>query len=162
MRFTWTLGGAWCLAMTGCASGGAPDPGGVVRGTCPPTLAAAVSEPKFTTHVLPGLRAGCGSSTTACHGGVSPSGHVSWGEGRTASAILADLVDVTPSNAPVGYVRVAPGRPDGSWLLIKVTQDCPGSSGGGCFGHRMPLGADNLCGPAVDNLRRWIQSGAPL
>ncbi len=152
------------LSLLGCASGGGrgqvPDAG--TSGTCPSPLQASVAAPTFTAHVLPALRSGCGSSTTACHGGTIPAGHVSWDDSRTASAVLADLADAPASNAPPGWRRIQPGQPDVSWLLVKVTQDCPGGTGGNCYGHRMPLGSPNLCPAAVDNLRRWVQAGAPL
>lgn len=154
------------LVLSGCGSGSGggnpvvPPPVGTE--TCPKPLDVALDAPTFSAHVLPALRAGCGSSTTACHGGAAPAGHVSWADSRAAAAVLADLVDVAPSNAPSGYARIKPRQPEASWLLVKVTQDCPGGTGGNCYGHRMPLGSTNLCTTAVDNLRRWVQSGAPL
>lgn len=158
---------AGLLLLSGCGSG-SPSPAPQAppaSSTCPPPLDAPLAAPTFTTHVLPALQSGCGSTTTACHGGLGiPNGHVSYftGQGRTAAMVHQELVGATPSDAPVGWERVKAGDPDHSWILEKLTKDCPGGTGGNCYGHRMPLGNPPLCPTAVDNLRTWIRSGAPL
>lgn len=156
------------LLLVGCGGGGDAPPVfsvPVVPATCPSPLDRVVANPTFAAHVLPAIQTSCGSSTVACHGGTGvPSGHILWAtfSGRTAAQVRADLVDVAPSNAPAGWKRVAPGDPERSWLLEKLSRDCPGGTNGNCFGHRMPLGAPNACPELIENLRTWIRNGAPL
>ena len=108
------------------------------------------------------FQATCGSASSSCHGAVTvPSGHFSWatGSGRTAQNVYDDVVNVPPSNAPVGFLRVKPGDVPHSWLIEKVSSDQPGGLG---YGARMPLQGQNLCTTTIDNLKTWIQNGAPF
>jgi hypothetical protein len=126
--------------------------------TCP--VPVAIAAPTFSADVLPRiLRTSCGAgSVYSCHGGTSPPGKVSWDPARTAAEVLADLVDVAPRNAPGGWMLVAPGHVESSWIVEKVTQDYPGGSG---YGARMPYSLPNLCDPTVETLANWIAGGAP-
>lgn len=54
--------------------------------------------------------------------------------------------------------RVAPGNPDRSYLLLKISGRNKFVKGGGVG---MPLGALPLSAAEVDLVRRWIQQGAP-
>ena len=122
--------------------------------TCP--IPVALPSPSFASNLVPALQSSCGSATSTCHGGASPTGHVSYS--GTAAQIHAELVNVTPANAPAGWVLVKPGDPAHSWIIEKVTKDQPGGSG---YGTRMPQAAPNLCQPTVDTLSAWISAGAP-
>ncbi len=139
----------------GCGGGGgtsAPPPPAT---TC--LIPTAKASPTFAVDILPALQGSCGSSATSCHGGASPTGHVSYA--GTAAEVHARLVGAVPANAPAGagWFLVKAGDPAHSWILEKVTRDQPGGSG---YGTRMPQGAPNLCQPTVDTLSAWISAGA--
>lgn len=122
--------------------------------TCPITVAK--TSPSFAADIVPAIQSSCGSSATSCHGGVAPTGHVSYS--GTATQLHAALVNVTPASAPAGWVLVKPGDPSHSWIIEKVTKDQPG---GGGHGTRMPQSNPNLCQPTLDTLSAWISAGAP-
>lgn len=151
------LGGSCGGGGSAGSGGGAPPPG-----TCQNPLPNPISNPRFATDLLPAIQATCGSASSSCHGAVTiPNGHFSWatGGGRTAQDVYNDVVNVPPSNAPAGYLRVKPGDIAHSWLIEKVSSDQPGGLG---YGARMPLQGQNLCTTTLDNLRTWVQNGAPF
>jgi hypothetical protein len=157
MRPSLLAAGALALTLACGGSGGTsagpaqPPPAPT---TCPITVAKA--SPSFSADLVPAIQGSCGSSTTTCHGGASPTGHVSYS--GTAAQIHAELVNAAPANAPMGWVLVKPGDPAHSWIIEKVTKDQPGGSG---YGTRMPQAAPNLCQPTIDTLSAWISAGAP-
>jgi hypothetical protein len=69
-----------------------------------------------------------------------------------------DLVGVTPTN-PVagaqGLLRVTPGEPEQSYLLVKLANPGP------ALGSRMPLGQPPLPADEIELVRSWILDGAP-
>lgn len=140
-----------CSGGGGGAASSQPTPPAT---TCPITVAKA--SPSFAADLVPAIQSSCGSATTTCHGGASPTGHVSYS--GTPAQIHAALVNATPANAPLGWVLVKPGDPAHSWIIEKVTKDQPGGLG---YGARMPYAAPNLCQPTVDTLSAWISAGAP-
>lgn len=89
-------------------------------------------------------RRGCSSST--CHG-ASPQAGLDLRPGSAYDA----LVGVTASSEPI--VRVIPGDPDGSYVVIRV-------EGRQTVGSRMPLGGQPLDAIDLANLRNWIAQGA--
>lgn len=142
----------------GSATGQAPPPAATCQDPIPTVLAAA----RFSTGLLPVLQTTCGSATATCHGAVTvPGGHFSFATGpsRTAQDVYNDLVGVPPSSAPLGqgWMRVKPSDPAKSWIVEKVSSDSPG----GGYGTRMPQQGQNLCQTSIDNLKAWIQNGAP-
>ena len=150
-----TLMALTLLLLCACGGGGgttapAPPPPPT---TCP--IAVALATPSFSADIVPALQSSCGSSATSCHGGASPTGHVSYS--GTAAQVHAQLVNVTPANAPAGWLLVKPGDLAHSWILEKVTKDQPGGTG---YGTRMPQGAPILCTPTVNTLSAWISAGA--
>ncbi|GLH73196.1 hypothetical protein GETHLI_16980 [Geothrix limicola] len=145
---------AFALACGGGGSSATPAPPAPSPSTCPITVAK--TNPSFSADLVPAIQSSCGSTASSCHGGPSPTGHVSYS--GTASQIRASLVNVAPANAPAGWLLVKPGDPAHSWIIEKVTKDQPGGSG---YGTRMPQGAPNLCQPTVDTLSAWISAGAP-
>ena len=150
---------ALCLLVlaTACGGGGSattPLPTPPPTTTCPITVAKA--SPSFSADLVPAIQSSCGSATTTCHGGASPTGHVIYS--GTAAQIHAELVNGVPANAPAGWVLVKPGDPAHSWIIEKVSKDQPGGTG---YGTRMPQAAPNLCQPTIDTLSAWISAGAP-
>ncbi|HEY7726637.1 MAG TPA: hypothetical protein VH880_14990 [Anaeromyxobacteraceae bacterium] len=142
------------LALAACGGPG----GSAGATTCP--IPVAPASPTFSGDILPALQGSCGSRSSTCHSGAAPTGHFSFatGAGRTAGDVRADLVNAVPSNAPPGWLRVAPYDPARSWVLEKITQDQPGGSG---YGARMPYGAADVCAATVQAIRAWIERGGP-
>ena len=126
-----------------------------VSTTCP--IPVAKASPSWTADIYPALQSSCGSAAISCHGGSSPTGHVSYS--GSAATVYAQLVGVVPANAPTGqgWLRVKAGDSAHSWIIEKVTKDQPGGTG---YGARMPYAAPNLCQPTVDTLSAWISAGA--
>jgi hypothetical protein len=142
------------VLLCACGGGGSAANPTPAASTCP--IPVAKASPSFAGDIVPALHSSCGSAATSCHGGASPTGHVSYS--GTATEIYAELVNVVPANAPPGWFRVKPGDLAHSWIIEKVTKDQPGGSG---YGTRMPQAAPNLCQPTVDTLSAWINAGAP-
>jgi hypothetical protein len=69
------------------------------------------------------------------------------------SNVHANLVN-RPSTQ-VNLPLVAPGNPDGSYLMHKI------EGRAGIVGVRMPQGMTPLTAAQIDAIRRWIQNGAP-
>lgn len=83
-----------------------------------------------------------------CHAGSSPAGGLDLSAGRSH----ANLLGIKSSRRP-DRVRVAPGDPDASYLVQRV------SAGGDT--PQMPVGAGPLSGADVERLRGWVKEGAP-
>jgi hypothetical protein len=69
-----------------------------------------------------------------------------------------NLVGVRPLNfaaASAGLMLVDPGRPETSFLLVKLGNPRPD------FGSRMPLDLPPLSGADIEMVRNWIAAGAP-
>lgn len=146
------------LLWISCGSGGASTSGGTTPppGTCQNPLPSPISNPRFSTDLLPVLQATCGSASSSCHGAVTvPGGKFSFstGAGRTTQDVYNDLVNA-PANQIQGWVRVKPGDPANSWLYAKVTGNNQG------YGTQMPQAANPLCTSTLENIRVWILQGA--
>lgn len=100
----------------------------------------------FTADVQPILTAGC---TNNCHSGRRPAG----GLGLEAAVSYAELVNVTSTCN--GRKHVAPGSPDTSYLVNKLT------GVGMCAGSIMPKTDARLPQAQIDLIRAWICQGAP-
>ncbi len=86
-----------------------------------------------------------------CHSGGGASRGLSLDRGLA----IRSLVD-EPSNEVPELLRVAPGRPDDSYLIIKVQPTDPRR-----VGNRMPRnGPPFLSSAEIRGLRRWIAAGA--
>lgn len=85
---------------------------------------------------------------TGCHAGAG----APLGLRLTEDASYAALVNQASVEQPA-LERVAPGNPDGSYLLQKV-------SGTAAVGGRMPLGGPPLPDDVIAALRQWITDGA--
>lgn len=115
--------------------------------------------PSFERDIAPVLADRC-ATTRGCHG-ADPTPAVDLDLRPTAA--YRDLVGVPAENGPVPFLRVAPGDPERSLLLLKLT----GALGPG-QGKRMPIDprthepADTLSEHWVGAvLARWIEAGAP-
>jgi hypothetical protein len=96
-------------------------------------------------------------STSGCHNSLSKAG----GMDLSSSVSYQNLVGIRPMNSFArqdGLLRVHPGKPDSSFLFLKLE----GRLRGG-YGERMPLATSN---PMTSNrrefVRQWIEAGAPL
>ncbi|MBI1805459.1 MAG: hypothetical protein HYR76_00220 [Ignavibacteria bacterium] len=93
-----------------------------------------------------------GCSTTTCHG-ASASG----GLKLTTGVSFAQLVDVPSTNDgdhQPPFVRVKPGVPDSSFLVIKLTAPSPRQ------GSLMPRVGSKLSDDKINAIRTWILNGA--
>jgi len=70
-----------------------------------------------------------------------------------AAHSYALLVGV-PSNEQSGLLRVKPGAPDSSYLVLKL------EGAAGIVGAQMPFGAPALPQSTIDVIRQWISDGA--
>lgn len=91
-------------------------------------------------------------SSSSCHG-ESKQG----GLDLRAGASYAALIDVEPDKAAAkdaGLVRVKPGDPDKSFLVVKLGTVPSG------MGARMPQGGRPLDSATIQAIRDWIANGA--
>lgn len=87
---------------------------------------------------------------TRCHIGASaPEGL------RLDAADSYNLLVGVPSAEVPSLLRVMPGNPDESYLVLKLQ----GSAG--IIGGQMPLGGPYLPQPTIDVIRQWITNGSP-
>jgi hypothetical protein len=90
---------------------------------------------------------------SGCHLGAAAPLGLDLAAGRAG----ANLVNVASAEVP-GLLRVDPGNPDDSYLIIKLEGDpriAPGT-------ERMPLGRPPLEPEQIRAIRQWIADGAPL
>jgi mono/diheme cytochrome c family protein len=124
------LGGAGLLALACAAQAQAP---------------ASV---RYTADIAPLLEANCAT----CH----LTGEEAGGMSLVADSALSFLVN-KPSQETPGVLRVAPGDPDKSYLVMKLegTHIAHGGSGA-----RMPFGGTPLPAAEIAKIRAWIAAGA--
>jgi hypothetical protein len=94
-----------------------------------------------------------------CHAAASRAGELGLPLG--GGAWVDELVN-RPSLENPELLLVAPGRPEDSWLMHKITGNycafaCDGSLG---CGQRMPAGAP-LAQAEIDTIYAWVQAGTP-
>jgi hypothetical protein len=90
------------------------------------------------------------SCTTKCHGDSPPAAMMSLLAGQSRAA----LVNV-PSTGFSGWIRVVPGDPAHSMLMVQL-----GGEPGPALEGTMPWGQPKLCDGKIDAVRRWIAAGA--
>lgn len=95
------------------------------------------------------LKTSC-SAFSACHQGTRPAGRLN----LTATQAYDQLVNVPAEES--GWVRVVPGDPVHSYMLVKIGAT-PGPLGDGGL---MPPNSLLLCPQKMDSIRRWIAAGA--
>ncbi len=139
-RSRWAMQGLLGWAMAGCVGNGVgvpapPEPGATGPKTWP-EIQSQILEP---------------TCAQPCHhGGAAPKGLAL----DTASAYKM-LVGVASSEVPA-MLRVAPGKPEDSYLMAKVIGSDPRR-----VGSRMPrTGPPFLSSAQITSLRHWISAGA--
>jgi hypothetical protein len=114
----------------------------------PAQAALAGEAPTFSADIVPILRSRC----AICHLTGVEAGNMS----LVPDAAYASLVSV--KSPTTGLVRVEPGNPESSYLIMKL-EGTHLSKGGS--GARMPFGAEPLSAADVKLIRDWIAAGAP-
>jgi len=120
--------------------------------TATPTMGAAVSFAQIQDEIFTPRCA-----VVICHDSASRSGSLVLEEG----ASFDDLVGVepsTPAARDAGMLRVDPGDPDNSFLVIKL--ELPQATIE--LGSPMPLIGDRLSDSEIQLIRDWIAQGASL
>ncbi|MFA7586722.1 MAG: hypothetical protein WCY11_11105 [Novosphingobium sp.] len=102
----------------------------------------------YQAEIAPLLQANCAT----CHLTGAEAGNLS----LIPDKAIASLVGAQAIGAP-GQIRVVPGEPDKSYLLMKLegTHTAVGGTGA-----RMPFGAPPLAPEQVAKIRQWIAEGA--
>lgn len=90
------------------------------------------------------------SCTNRCHADTPPAGGLSLRPGESRAA----MVNV-PSREFPNWMRVVPGNPGASMLMVQV-----GGEPGPELEGFMPWGQPMLCREMIDAMRRWIAEGA--
>lgn len=113
--------------------------------------ASAQAEPtvSFAQAIAPVLKARC----ALCHMTGEEAGHMA----LHPDAAYASLVGVQASEVPA-LMRVKPGAPDRSYMLMKI-EGTHLKNGG--MGARMPFGGPPLDKATIEMIRAWIAAGAP-
>lgn len=92
-------------------------------------------------------------TTSSCHSTLGQRGNLV----LEGSAAYDNLVNVLSDNSAArlkGLMRVAPGKPDSSFLLIKLIAPRQDE------GDLMPLGSLGLTAGEIESIRTWIANGA--
>jgi hypothetical protein len=175
--------------LPGCSSG---EPAAPIEHVLDPTAgdgtidagdAAAYDAPESYLAAEAVIRTSC--AFVRCHGGPTRGGADLW-YGQTTS-VRGPLVNVVACEYSK-MMRVAPGDPANSWMMIKLLSpqdpkshmisfspapdwvpnpNCvglvpPDADGGGRFGFRMPeTGMFQLDSDSIAKLAAWIEAGAP-
>lgn len=136
-----TFARAMIVAAAAAGAAGCTDFGDPIR------QPVGMVAPRFFTDVAPIFSSNCAIS--GCH--APP---VQAGLDLRASVAYANIVDVASTENPA-LRRIAPGDPDNSYLLRKLS-DCAG-----CYvGARMPFGRPPLPDAQLQLLRDWVAAGA--
>lgn len=102
----------------------------------------------FQAEIVPMLTTSCAS----CHLTGAEAGNMS----LVPDNVIASLVGVKAAGAP-SQTRVLPGKPDESYLVMKLEGTHIEHGGSGA---RMPFGAPPLSPEKIAKLRQWISEGA--
>lgn len=130
------------LALAAAASTGCGDKKSVTGPSAPPDPTATFSRVQREV-----FTPSCALS--GCHAGPSPILGLSLEAGRS----YGNLVGVPAVQS--SRLRVAPGLPEDSFLVSKITAD------GGIVGNRMPLGGPALPSDLQHLVIDWVRRGAP-
>lgn len=102
----------------------------------------------YQADIVPLLEGNCAT----CH----LTGEEAGGMSLVGDAAIASLVDKPAQGAPA-ILRIAPGDPDRSYIVMKLegTHIAHGGSGA-----RMPFGGPPLAPTQITKIRNWIAAGA--
>lgn len=114
-------------------------------------ISTPIANPSFSGDIQPILTVTCASSY-ACHAGPTPQRGLSLEPGLS----YANLVNVPSASLPP-LLRVEPGKPDSSALILRLDSSSVARRGLA----RMPFTTDPLPDPVVQTIRNWIANGAP-
>jgi hypothetical protein len=92
------------------------------------------------------------SQCVSCHATGTEAGYL----GLTAQAAFRNLVSVPSKES--SFLRVEPGKPDTSYLVMKLEGTHLDHGGRGA---RMPLGGTRIDVSTLQKIRAWIEAGAP-
>jgi hypothetical protein len=127
---------------------------GSTSGICPTTMQAHFSSIRQELFAK-----SCGTGGASCH---SAAGSVDSGGLDLATDPYGALVGKNAANlsgSVNGLVRVKPGDPDGSFLVIKLRTM---TSADPQYGSGMPFTSPgSVCSGAVNEIVQWIAQGAP-
>jgi len=131
-----------CVLLTACDNEGpvAPPPNPEPR---PRELRA---QPSFALDIQDIFSRG-GCVAAGCHAATAPQAGLVLTSGRSHAALVRTW------GRAEGFLLVAPGNPDASYLIMRV-------EGRHQVGSRMPLGRIPLDSIDIGNLRNWILQGA--
>jgi hypothetical protein len=102
---------------------------------------------------------------SGCHSASGPEAAMSLGGHISSKDIVANLVDEQAVDGGQ-FKRVVPGKPDQSWLYLKLTamtNGCTPTAEGQCVGGPMPPSSDGMASVSAEDLaviRQWITDGA--
>lgn len=102
----------------------------------------------FQSDIAPLLSSSCAS----CHLTGTEAGNMS----LIPDKAIANLIGVKAVGAP-GQIRVVPGKPDESYIIMKLEGTHIENGGAGA---QMPFGAPPLSPEKIAKLRKWISEGA--
>ncbi len=132
------------VACSGADKGKSDD-----NGSATDAADTAAAQPSYyEAEIAPMLQTNCAT----CHLTGQEAGNMS----LIPAKAITSLVNVKSSEAPA-LIRVVPGDPDKSYLIMKLegTQDQHGG-----VGARMPFGAPPLSPDKIAKIRKWISEGA--
>jgi len=135
------------VAAYGCSSGTATTTTSAT--TTSPATTSSSSGVSFSKDIQPIFNANC----VVCHTGSAGPAGLSLDQGSA----FKNLVNVNSSEAP-SLKRVAPGSPDKSYIIAKLTGKQTQAGGSGA---QMPFGAAPLPQATIDKITQWISAGAP-
>ncbi len=92
------------------------------------------------------------NACATCHLTGTEAGNMSLVPARA----IENIVGVASTEAP-GLVRVVPGKPDESYLVMKLEGTHVANGG---TGAQMPFGAPPLPAEVIASVRTWIEQGA--
>ncbi len=128
--------GLFIVGLAGCDLGTEPEEGnGDENG-----------EVSFAEDVQPIFTENCASA--GCHGTSNTQRNLVLVSGQASE----NIVNV-PSEWMPEMDRIEPGKPDSSFLLLKVKPNPP-------QGSRMPLGGSPLTDGQIEMIESWIEAGA--
>jgi hypothetical protein len=136
---------ALALSLSGCkknggSSGGQASSSAAKTAADPPPAIA-----KFNENVQPLLTKKC--AHPSCHGAAKSAGLQ-----MSSGVAYENLVNVKSSEEPQ-FVRIKPGDPDSSYLVMKI-------EGKQQVGSRMPLTGGYLKTQDIQMIRTWVEGGA--